>query len=140
MQRLLRLAPLVAASFVAGVAVPRATVWRHHHEGGEHAHVHVEGPPEHHHHHDDDHDDHHHHDHDHHHPHHHDEQAPSGPGLTASAPGDHAHWQHPFLRVDRTPTARVVRVDRIAWLPAFHAGLPPAPSRPAPRSRGPPLG
>jgi hypothetical protein len=128
MRRLLRLAPLVAASFVAGVVVPRAPVWHHHHEGGEHAHVHLDGPSW-------DHDDDDDHDHDHDHRHHaHDD----GPGIEAPESADHVHWQQPFLRADRAPAPQVVRIDRIAWLPAIHAGEPVAPSRPAPRSRGPP--
>ncbi len=137
MRRLVRLAPLVAACFVAGVAVPRATYWRHHHAGGEHAHVHEGGPERDDH--DDDHDDdHHHHEQPHHHhDHHHDHD--DGPGLHATDGGaDHAHWQHPFLRVDRTRTVVVARIDRIAWLPAIHAGEPAVPARPAQRSRGPP--
>jgi hypothetical protein len=87
------LAPPALLAWVATTTVPRAVMLVHHHEGDEHAHVHLFGEaadPEH----------------DHaaaHHHHVHDHDHTAAPVTELEAPdlvhADHVHWQQPYQRV-----------------------------------------
>jgi len=123
-----RFTPAALVFFLAAVAAPRPGVLVHHHAGGEHAHVHLDGdhvPP------DDDHDAP---------PHQHGALRPGEAALEAPEGAEtwHARWQHPFQRAARAAAPRLVRAERVALLPN---GLPPtpfaAPSR-ATHARAPP--
>ncbi len=95
--RLAEWVALALALFVSSITTPRAGLYFHHHAGGEHLHVHLDGN-------DTAHDDaHHRHDHDaaaahhhHHHAHHHTfgvgRAAPSGPGIEAPDDDGTGHW------------------------------------------------
>jgi ABC-type Zn2+ transport system substrate-binding protein/surface adhesin len=143
-RRLLRLAPLLAATFALRAAVPSAAVVAHVHAGGSHAHVHVGGErgatPSHdhqhghHHAHADDHHHGHHHDH-----HHHDDHAPDAEhAIVVPTDAAHLHWQAPFQRA--VPAALPPAIVLATAGPAPAVAIAPGLERPRPssRSRGPP--
>jgi hypothetical protein len=125
MMRLVRLAPLALASFVAGVAVPQASFVAHDHAGGGAPHVHLEPLAVAH-------------EHDHdgpHHPAH--AAAPVAHGAAVHGT-QHVHWQQPFQRVHVPAPPRVVHVERPG---RTSPQTPPAclsPEALCARSRGPP--
>ncbi len=90
---------LALVPFVASSVLPRASMYAHHHDAGDHAHVHPWGEDavvEHHHHDQDE-------------PHHHDCHADGGPGLDEpdGDHGTHVHWQSPFQHATRADAPRV---------------------------------
>lgn len=126
MMRLVRLAPLALASFVAGVVVPQASFVAHDHDGGSTAHVHLEPLAVAH-------------EHDHEHDGHHHTHAAAPDAHGAAVHGaQHVHWQHPFQRVHVPSPSHVVHVERAG---RTSPQTPPAclsPEAPCTRSRGPP--
>ncbi|MCW5890732.1 MAG: hypothetical protein KIT14_09280 [bacterium] len=143
-RRLLRLAPLVAAGFTLGIAIPRAAQVAHVHAGGQRAHVHLGGDAH----------DHgaplrrasHHHDHSHagagHHHHHgdhdHGHGAAGAHALVVPHDAAHVHWQAPFQRAVPAALPPVVVLATAGSTPATAAPRVPERVRPSSRSRGPP--
>lgn len=124
----------VLAAFAVKAAVPAPVLVTHHHEGGEHEHVHAEALPWHH-----------HDDADHHElgdPHHHHDDAapvPRGPGIRlADTDGGHAHWQLPFQRLAPTTCSTVFCLHALRRVSLPAPTDPPTAPVPAARSRGPP--
>jgi hypothetical protein len=130
---------VVLALFVGGNALPRPSLYAHHHAGGDHVHVHPWGEDvvaEASHHHDEDDVAGHH--------HHHDAGRTDGP-VFDEPDGDHGvhvHWQAPFQHAARTqapPVVRVAvvrRVDAAAPLASGGAGTPRASARAPPSAVG----
>lgn len=149
-RRLLRLAPLLVATFALRTAVPQSAVVAHVHAGGGHAHVHLGGergatPHADAHRHDHHGPHHHHHDapahrHGHHHGsgHHHEHAADARHALVVPADAAHVHWQAPFQRA--VPAALPPAIVLATAGPAPATATPPGLERPRPasRSRGPP--
>jgi hypothetical protein len=109
-----RCTPVVLALFLGTSALPRASVYMHHHPGGEHEHVHAWGADPVSRHHDHDHDEHHHHPHGVHATH--DHAGRLAIEADDDGPSDHVHWQPPFQRTARPQVPRVVRVVTVALL------------------------
>lgn len=152
-RRLLRLAPLVAAGFALGIAIPRAAQVAHVHAGGQRAHVHLGAdrhaePAAHRHAHphaaDHAHADghaHHHGGHAHRHGDHaHAASHAATPEHALVVPHDatHVHWQAPFQRAVAAALPPVLVVAIAGPVPVPATPRAPERARPASRSRGPP--